>query len=72
MGFVRRIKYNRLDSKISHLHFSIDGLEQTHDILGISRVVLRNHGYIKEIAGHRYKTGKGPFTSLACVVMKRI
>ncbi len=61
-----------IDSKISHLHFSIDGLEQTHDyIRNKAGCFKKTTGVIKEIAGHRYKTGKGPFTSLACVVMKK-
>ena len=58
-------------SKASHLHFSVDGLEETHDYIRGEGSFKKVVGAIRKIADFKYKTGQGPSTSLACVIMKR-
>lgn len=61
-----------IDSRVSHLHFSLDGLEDTHDYIRNRKGCFNEIvNIIREITIFRSKTGQGPSTSIACVVMKK-
>lgn len=61
-----------IDSRVSHLHFSVDGLEETHDYIRNKKGCFKQvMNAIKEITNFKFKNGQGPSTSLACVVMKQ-